>query len=84
MKIAVIGSGITGLGAAWALEQGAFKDKGKVVLYESEHRLGGHSNTVDVTLTNPDGSEWHELAETCRFAEPFRHQDDDGVRAFGT
>ena len=56
MKIAVIGTGITGLGAAWSLEQGILADEGQVVLYEADSRLGGHSNTVDVTLKNPDGS----------------------------
>jgi predicted NAD/FAD-binding protein len=45
MKIAVIGSGISGLGCAHALHGEA-----NVTLYEAEKRLGGHTNTVDVTL----------------------------------
>lgn len=44
-RIAVIGSGIAGLGAAWALGR-----RHDVTLYESAARLGGHTNTVDVTL----------------------------------
>ncbi len=44
-KIAVVGSGISGLAAAWLLRQQA-----AVTLYESASRLGGHTNTVDVTL----------------------------------
>jgi uncharacterized protein len=45
MKIAIIGSGISGLGAAHAL-----RDDARITLYESAPRLGGHTNTVDVTL----------------------------------
>jgi predicted NAD/FAD-binding protein len=45
MKIAIIGSGISGLGAAHAL-----CDDARITLYESGLRLGGHTNTVDVTL----------------------------------
>jgi uncharacterized protein len=44
-KIAVVGSGIAGLSAAWLLSQHF-----EVTLYEAETRLGGHSNTVDVTI----------------------------------
>ncbi|MFB9886076.1 NAD(P)/FAD-dependent oxidoreductase [Balneatrix alpica] len=42
-KIAVIGSGITGLSCAWWLSR--FHD---VTLFEKDDRFGGHSNTVDV------------------------------------
>ncbi|PLY12820.1 MAG: NAD/FAD-binding protein [Sedimenticola sp.] len=45
MNIAVIGSGISGLGAAWLLDK-----KHDVTLYEAAGYLGGHSNTVDVQL----------------------------------
>lgn len=45
MKIAVIGGGIAGLSAAWLLCR-----HHDVSLYESADRLGGHANTVDVTL----------------------------------
>lgn len=45
MRIAVIGSGIAGLAAAWLLAP-----RHDVVLYEANDRAGGHSNTVDVTL----------------------------------
>lgn len=43
MKIAVIGSGIAGNSAAWALHP-----KHEVTLYERRGRPGGHSATVDV------------------------------------
>lgn len=41
LEIAVIGSGISGLSAAWLLAK-----HHDVTLYEIERRLGGHSNTV--------------------------------------
>ncbi|HAW46054.1 MAG TPA: cyclopropane-fatty-acyl-phospholipid synthase, partial [Roseovarius sp.] len=40
-KIAVIGAGITGMGAAERLA-----DKHHVVLFEAEARLGGHARTI--------------------------------------
>ncbi|MFO1025741.1 MAG: FAD-dependent oxidoreductase [Acetobacteraceae bacterium] len=43
LDIAVVGSGIAGLSAAWLLQQ-----RHRVTLYEAERRPGGHSNTVDV------------------------------------
>ncbi|HTV67046.1 MAG TPA: FAD-dependent oxidoreductase [Rhizobiaceae bacterium] len=42
-KIAVIGSGISGASAAWALNEMA-----DVTLYEADSRLGGHTATVDI------------------------------------
>jgi predicted NAD/FAD-binding protein len=43
LEVAVVGSGIAGLSAAWLLSR-----KHRVTLYESSHRPGGHSNTVHV------------------------------------
>lgn len=42
-RIAVVGSGVAGLSAAWLLSQ-----RHDVTLYEADNRLGGHVNTVDV------------------------------------
>ncbi|MDD7805522.1 MAG: FAD-dependent oxidoreductase [Endozoicomonas sp. (ex Botrylloides leachii)] len=43
LKIAVIGSGISGLSCAWLLSE-----KHHVTLFEKEPRFGGHSHTVTV------------------------------------
>ena len=45
MKIAVVGSGISGLSAAYYLSK-----KHNVDLYEKEDRFGGHSHTIDLNL----------------------------------
>ena len=47
-RIAVIGSGITGLGAAWLLSRGH-----DVHVFEASNRLGGHSNTVETPAGDP-------------------------------
>lgn len=49
LKIAVVGSGISGLSAAWLLSK-----KHDVTLYEKDDRPGGHSNTVDAGGTPVD------------------------------
>ncbi|UGX91130.1 FAD-dependent oxidoreductase [Bradyrhizobium barranii subsp. barranii] len=47
-RIAVIGTGISGMSAAWLLSE-----RHDVTVYERDGRLGGHSNTVEVRT--PDG-----------------------------
>jgi uncharacterized protein len=44
-KIAIVGSGIAGLSAAWHLT-----DHADVTLFESDSRAGGHAHTVDITV----------------------------------
>ena len=41
-KVAIIGSGCTGIAALWALKS----TDHEVHLYETKDRLGGHTNTV--------------------------------------
>lgn len=45
MRIAVVGSGISGLATAWLLSR-----RHQVVLFESAPRLGGHTHTHDVQV----------------------------------
>ncbi len=53
MKVAVIGSGISGLSAAYFLSK-----KYKVDLFEKEERFGGHSHTIEIKL-NEDTNKIH-------------------------
>ena len=45
--VAIVGTGISGLSAAWLLSQTM-----RVTVYEADTRLGGHSNTVIVPTPN--------------------------------
>ena len=47
-RVAVVGSGITGLATAWRLATQA--DPVEVVLFEADGRFGGHAHTVELTL----------------------------------
>ncbi len=43
MKIAIIGSGISGLSTAHLLYQ-----RHDITIFEADSRIGGHTNTIDV------------------------------------
>ncbi|MFO1339806.1 MAG: FAD-dependent oxidoreductase [Burkholderiaceae bacterium] len=47
-RVAVVGSGIAGLSAAWHLATSP--DAPRVTLFEADDRFGGHAHTVDLTL----------------------------------
>ena len=42
-KIAIIGSGISGMAASWLLNK-----EHEIDLYEKNNYIGGHSNTVEI------------------------------------
>jgi predicted NAD/FAD-binding protein len=51
MKVAIVGSGISGLGVAHALQ-----GRADITLFEAGDYFGGHTHTVDITLPTPQGS----------------------------
>jgi predicted NAD/FAD-binding protein len=51
-RVAIVGAGVSGLGAAYSLQQSA---RVHVTLYEKAPTFGGHAHTVDVTLPGLDG-----------------------------
>ncbi len=53
-RIAIIGSGISGLAAAHALQ-----GRADITLFEAADYFGGHTHTVDVTLPAPHGPVTH-------------------------
>jgi len=53
-KVAIVGSGISGLAAAHALH-----GKADITLLEAGAYFGGHTHTVDVTLPTPHGEVTH-------------------------
>ena len=56
MKIAIVGAGISGLGCAYALSK---LDNYEVTIYEGASHIGGHSNTVELTLDTSSGKVSH-------------------------
>ncbi|MDB5931084.1 MAG: FAD-binding protein [Polaromonas sp.] len=54
LKVAIVGSGISGLAAAHALQ-----GKADITLFEAGSYFGGHTHTVDVTLPGAKGPVTH-------------------------
>jgi uncharacterized protein len=54
MKIAIVGSGISGLAVAHTL-----RGQADITLFEAGDYFGGHTHTVDVTLNSPTGPVTH-------------------------
>jgi predicted NAD/FAD-binding protein len=57
LAVAVVGSGVAGLAAAWLLQR-----RHQVTLYEKDAKLGGHCNTVEV-----DGADGNPIAVDTGF-----------------
>jgi len=47
MKIAIVGSGVAGIGAAWLLSQ-----EHDAVIYAKNDYVGGHAYTTDIPTAN--------------------------------
>ena len=54
MKLAIVGSGISGLAVAHRL-----RGRADITLFEAGDYFGGHTHTVDLTLPGPDGPVRH-------------------------
>jgi predicted NAD/FAD-binding protein len=54
MKLAIVGSGISGLAVAHTL-----KDHADITVFEAGDYFGGHTHTVDITLPTPKGPITH-------------------------
>ena len=54
MKLAIVGSGISGLAVAHAM-----KHQADITVFEAGDYFGGHTHTVDVTLPTPQGMVTH-------------------------
>ncbi|TYR30648.1 NAD(P)/FAD-dependent oxidoreductase [Mesorhizobium microcysteis] len=71
LKIAVIGTGIAGLSAAWLLSQ-----RHEVTVFEADSRIGGHCHTVDAGEASVDtGFIVYNDATYPNLSALFRHLD---------
>mgnify|MGYP001198133693 FL=1 len=85
-KIAVVGSGISGLSCAWKLTE-----KFDVDLYECQGRFGGHSNTVQISekgkLIDVDTGfivfNEHNYPNLCKFFESIGVDSYESDMSFG-
>ncbi|KAL9182567.1 hypothetical protein ACHAXT_013219 [Thalassiosira profunda] len=61
--VAVIGGGIAGCGAAWALRQGGFR----VTLYEARHQVSGNARTFDWDFSpfRPNAPKEEQIVKSC-------------------
>jgi predicted NAD/FAD-binding protein len=67
MKLAIVGSGISGLSVAHTL-----KDHADLTVFEAGDYFGGHTHTVDVTLPTPKGRMAWTRDFWCSMSAPTR------------
>lgn len=84
-RICIVGGGISGLGAAWALDR--HPDRFDFVLYEKNDRLGGNACTVEIP--QDDGSSIPvDISVTAYVPTEYRHYihllDQYGIRQVPT
>lgn len=92
-RVAVIGGGISGLGAAWGLHQ--HPDRFDFRLFEARDRSGGNAITVDMPQDD-GGSIPFDISATARIPSVYHHvmlrhpparpalQESEGLTASGT
>ena len=69
LRIAVVGSGVSGLTAAWLLA-----DRHEVTVFEADSRLGGHTHTVNVDFAGRHyGRSTPALLSTTNATIPISH-----------
>ena len=78
MKVAIIGSGISGLAAAHRL-----RSRVRVTLFEAGRHFGGHTHTVDVTLPDERGQQITDWRREHQHTGPYVVIDDGGFRPSG-
>ncbi len=69
MKIAIIGSGISGMAVSWLLNK-----EHEIDLYEKNNYIGGHSNTAEINYSGK------KIAVDCGFIV-FNHQTYPNLKA---
>ena len=74
LNIAVVGTGISGMSAAWLLSQ-----RHNVTLYEQDRRLGGHTNTIEATIDGWRARESQVYSKIYHYATPAAKLREDGV-----
>lgn len=68
LRIAIIGSGISGLGALWALN----RSENEVHIYEAQDYVGGHTHTVEWTSPETGNKSMIDMAFVLFYEATYR------------